>query len=150
MNPLVARRVGLVISVVTSVFLLVDAAIHVARVAPVRSAMAGLGFDHDAAVIIGVLELACLALYLLPRTAVLGLVLFTAYLGGAVCANFRVDKPLWSTLLFPVYVAVALWVGLWLRDEQLRAVLPVRRGMLSTKRQMTSSSPSAELSESVA
>lgn len=147
MSPRVVRRVGLVLSVVTSVFLLADAVIHIARVTPVRTAMADLGFDHNAALVIGVLELACLALYLLPRTAVLGVVLFTAYLGGAVCANFRVDKPLWSTVLFPVYVAVALWVGLWLRDEQLRAVLPVRRGVRSVEGQVTSG---AELAESVA
>ncbi len=148
MSPRVVRRVGLALSVATSVLLTVDAVIHIARIAPVRTAMADLGFDHNAAVVIGVLELACLALYLLPRTAVLGVVLFTAYLGGAVCANFRVDKPLWSTVLFPVYVAVALWLGLWLRDEQLRSVLPVRRAVPSAERQATS--PTAELSESVA
>jgi len=147
-NPRVVRRVGLALSVVTSVLLFVDSVIHIARIAPVRTAMADLGFDHNAAVVIGVLELACLALYLLPRTAVLGVVLFTAYLGGAVCANFRVDKPLWSTVLFPVYVAVALWLGLWLRDERLRSVLPVRRGVCSAERQVASTA--AELSESVA
>ena len=148
MNTRVARRVGLVITLVTSVLLLADAVIHIARIGPVRTAMADLGFSHDAAVVIGVLELACLALFLLPRTAVLGVVLFTAYLGGAVCANFRVDKPLWSTVLFPVYVAAALWLGLWLRDEQLRSVLPVRRMVRSAERQVAS--PSTERVEAVA
>jgi DoxX-like family len=127
MSPRAARRAGLAISAVTSVLLAADAVTHLLRIAPVRTAMADLGFDHNAAVVIGLLELACLVLYLTPRTAVLGVVLFTAYFGGALCANFRVDKPLWSTVLFPVYVAIALWAGLWLRDARLRAILPVYR-----------------------
>jgi DoxX-like protein len=127
MNPRTARRAGLSISAVTAVLLLADAVTHVVRIPPVRTAMADLGFDQNAAVVVGVLEIACLVLYLTPRTAVLGVVLFTAYFGGALCANFRVDKPLWSTVLFPVYVAIGLWAGLWLRDERLRAILPLRR-----------------------
>lgn len=85
-----------------------------------------LGFPAGSSVIFGVLEAVCLTLYLYRRTAVLGAVLLTAYLGGALCAQLRIDAPLFSTLLFPVYVAVILWGGLWLRDAQVRALLPVR------------------------
>jgi hypothetical protein len=85
--------------------------------------MRTLGFDQGAAVGIGLLELACVALYLVPRTAVLGAVLLTGYLGGAVAAQLRIDAPLFSTLLFPVYVGVALWVALWLRDARVRRAL---------------------------
>ena len=139
MNGRAARRAGLAISAVTSVLLLADAVTHVARIAPVRTAMSDLGFDQNAAVVIGILEIACLVLYLTPRTAVLGVVLFTAYFGGALCANFRVDKPLWSTVLFPVYVAIALWAGVWLRDEKLRSVVPVHRREPSIELTATSS-----------
>jgi hypothetical protein len=149
MNRQTARRTGLVISVVTSVLLSADAVTHLARIAPVRTAMADLGFDQNAAVVIGVLEIVCLVLYLTPRTAVLGVVLFTAYFGGALCANFRVDKPLWTTVLFPVYVAVALWTGLWLRDEGLRSVLPVRGGVPSTEPNTVRTSAIRESAEAV-
>ena len=75
---------------------------------------------------LGIVQLVCLAFYLVPRTAVLGAVLWTGYLGGAVATHVRIGHPLFSHVLFPVYVAVLLWVGLWLRDERLRTVLPVR------------------------
>jgi len=74
-----------------------------------------------------VIELVCLALYLVPRTAVLGAVLWTGYLGGAVATHVRIGSPLFSHVLFPLYVAALLWVGLWLRDRSLQALLPVRR-----------------------
>jgi DoxX-like family len=150
MSPRVARRVGLALSVITSALLLADAITHIARITPVRTAMTDLGFDQNAAVVIGLIEVACLVLYLTPRTAVLGVVLFTGYFGGAICANFRVDKPLWSTILFPVYVAIALWAGLWLRDERLRSILPVRRGRPAPDRTATSPAAERQRAEAVA
>jgi hypothetical protein len=68
----------------------------------------------------------CLVVYLIPRTAVLGAILWTGYLGGAIATHVRVGNPLFSHLLFPVYVAALLWAGLWLRDERVRAVLRAR------------------------
>ncbi len=73
---------------------------------------------------IGVLQLVLLALYLMPRTSVLGALLWTGYLGGAVATHVRIGNPLFSHVLFPTYVAMLLWLGLWLRDARVRAVLP--------------------------
>jgi DoxX-like family len=117
------RRAGLVISALTGAFLAVDAVLHVLNVQVVQDAMRTLGFGPGAAVGIGLLEIVCVALYLAPRTSVLGAVLLTGYLGGAVCAQLRIDAPLFSTLLFPVYVGTAVWVGLWLRDARVRRLL---------------------------
>lgn len=76
---------------------------------------------------IGVVLLLCTVLYLVPRTAPLGAVLLTGYLGGAVLTNWRVEKPLFSTVLFAVYVGIAVWAGLYLRDRKVRELLPLRR-----------------------
>ncbi len=122
-----AARVGLVLSASTTLFLLFDAVIHILNIGPVVEATRDLGYPAGSAVAIGVIELACLALYVVPRTSVLGALLLTGYLGGAVSAHFRVESPLLSTTLFPVYLGIALWAGLYLRDAKLRAaVLPTR------------------------
>ena len=76
---------------------------------------------------IGILELVCLVVYVNPRTAILGAILLTGYLGGAVATNVRIGSPLFSHVLFPVYVGVLLWGGLFLREERLRALIPLRR-----------------------
>jgi len=117
-----AARAGHLISVLVSAFLLFDAVIHVLAIEPVVESFRDLGFPAGQALAIGVLELACLALYLVPRTSVLGAVLLTGYLGGAVCAHFRVAAPLVSTTLFPVYVGIAVWAGLYLRNAKVRAL----------------------------
>jgi len=75
---------------------------------------------------LGVLLLACTLLYAVPRTAVLGAILLTGYLGGAVATHLRVGDPLFSHVLFGVYMGVALWLGLYLRDARLRALVPLR------------------------
>jgi hypothetical protein len=118
-----ARRAGIAISALAAAFLLFDALLHVLNVQAVQDAMRTLGFERDAAIGIGVVELVCLALYLVPRTAVLGAVLLTGYLGGAVAVQLRVDAPVLSTLLFPVYVGALVWAGLWLRDARARGIL---------------------------
>ncbi len=115
-----AVRVGRGISWFLAAFLTFDAVIHILNIAPVVDGSRRLGFDVDVMPWIGVLELALVVLYVVPRSAVLGAVLLTGYLGGAFCAQLRIDAPLFSTLLFPIYVGVALWVGLWLRDERVR------------------------------
>jgi uncharacterized integral membrane protein len=119
-------RVGWVITGLVTLFLLFDAVIHVLRVQAVDDASRDLGFPLGAMTGIGVLELVCLALYILPRTSVLGAILLTGYLGGAVCAQLRVEAPLLSTLLFPVYTGIFLWGGLYLRDQTLRSLVPLR------------------------
>jgi DoxX-like protein len=76
---------------------------------------------------IGLIELVCLVLYLLPRTGVLGAVLLTGYLGGAIATHVRIGSPLFSHVLFPVYVALVLWGGLYIRETRLRELVPFRR-----------------------
>jgi hypothetical protein len=82
-----------------------------------------MGFAASAVPVIGTVLAVCLALYLVPRTAILGAVLLTGYLGGAVCAQLRIDAPLFSTMLFPVYFGTLVWVALYLRSPQLRRVV---------------------------
>jgi hypothetical protein len=115
-----------VISALAVLFLLFDAVIHILRIGPVDKAFADLGYAPSLAVPLGIIELICLILYVIPRTSVLGAVLLTGYLGGAVATNVRVGAPLFSHILFPVYVGVLLWAGLYLRDNRLRALFPVR------------------------
>ena len=86
-----------------------------------------LGLRDEMTPIIGVVLLVCLVLYLVPRTAFLGAVLLTGYLGGAVLTNWRVDKPLFSTVLFAVYVGILAWGALCLRDSRVRRVMPFVR-----------------------
>ncbi|MBD8056042.1 DoxX family protein [Rhodococcus ruber] len=122
------RIAGLVITGLVVLFLLFDAAIHVLNVDQARQAMIDLGFDPNLNYVIGVVMLVCLALYLVPVTSILGAVLLTGYLGGAVATNMFNEMPLFSTILFPVYVGVFVWAGLYLRDPVVRSVMPLRRG----------------------
>ena len=86
-----------------------------------------LGWAPHHLPILAVIELACLVLYLVPRTAPLGAVLWTGYLGGAIATHLRLDNPLFSHTLFPIYVAALVWGGLYLRDARVRALLrPIR------------------------
>lgn len=85
-----------------------------------------LGYSASVIFPLGVLQVVCLLFYVIPRTAVLGAVLWTGYLGGAIATHVRVGSPLFSHTLFPIYVAALIWGGLWLRDRRLRAVLPLR------------------------
>ena len=93
----------------------------------VRETMSGLGWPAHHDLMIGIIETVCVVLYLVPRTSVLGAVLETALLGGAIATNVRVDNPLLSHELFGVYLGVLVWLGLWLRDGRVRALLPLRR-----------------------
>ena len=90
--------------------------------------LVALGWPPGHALPIGVIELACLVLYLVPRTGVLGAVLTTALLGGAIATHLRVGSPLLSHTLFGVYLGLVLWGGLWLRDPALRAIFPLCKG----------------------
>ena len=73
--------------------------------------------------LVGTILLICLALYVIPRTAVLGAILLTGYLGGAIASHVRVSNPLFSHTLFPIYIAVLVWLGLYLRDARVKAVI---------------------------
>lgn len=93
----------------------------------VAATMTTSGWTPDKTLLLGIIELACLVLYLIPRTALLGAVLMTGYLGGALATNLRVDTPLFSHTLFSVYLGLFMWGGLWLRNERLRAIFPIMR-----------------------
>jgi hypothetical protein len=88
---------------------------------------AELGYPAALVVWIGAIELVCLVLYLIPRTSVLGALLLTGYLGGAVATHLRVESPLLTHTLFPLYIGAMLWGGLYLRERRLHALLPIRR-----------------------
>jgi hypothetical protein len=86
--------------------------------------MAQLGWPAGYAFMIGIIELTCLALYLIPRTSLLGAVLMMGLLGGAIATQIRAGSPLFSHILFSVYLGLFMWGGLWLRDQRLRALFP--------------------------
>jgi len=118
---------GRILTALPVLFLLFDVVIHFTKPAPVVTAFEALGWPVSLSVPLAIIELACLVLYLIPRTSVLGAVLLTGYLGGAVATNLRVGAPLITNVLFPVYVGVFLWGGLYLRDARLREVFPLRK-----------------------
>ncbi|MFC5082467.1 DoxX family protein [Microvirga arabica] len=116
---------GRVLSGLIVLFLLFDGAIKLVPLQVVIDTVIPLGWPADPVTwrALGLVLIASTLLYAYPRTAFLGAVLLTAYLGGAVAAHVRVGSPLFSHILFGVYVGVALWVGLWLRDPRIRALL---------------------------
>jgi hypothetical protein len=122
----VGRIVGIVISVLVGAFLVFDAVGKFTLPAQVREGTAALGFPVGQAFVMGVVLSACLVVYSIPRTAVIGALGLTAYLGGAVTANMRIEAPLFSTTLFAVYFGVLMWVGLVLRRPELLRVAGLR------------------------
>ena len=120
-------RVGVALSALPVMFLLFDSVIKLIKIAPVVESFAQLGYPISLAAGVGLLELACIAFYLVPRTAVLGAILLTGFLGGAISTHLRVGDPFFSHVIFPVYVALMVWGGLYLRDDTLRALLPFRK-----------------------
>ncbi len=118
---------GWILSGLATLFMIFDASIHLARIKPVVDAFAQLGFQIDLALTIGIIEFVCLLLYLIPRTSVLGAILLTGYLGGAVAANVRIGTPLFSNALFPVYVGILFWGGLFFRNHLLRELFPIQK-----------------------
>ena len=121
------RIAGAVLTAIVALFLTFDTVLKVLKLAPAIDGTTALGYPADRVFPIGVIELVCLVLYLIPRTAVLGAILLTGYLGGAIATHVRVANPLFTHVLFPIYVAALLWGGLILRDARLLAFLPIRR-----------------------
>jgi hypothetical protein len=114
---------GRILGGIGVLFMLMDATIHIIRIDPVVESFHQLGYPIGLSLPLGILELALIVLYLIPRTAVLGAVLLTGYLGGAVSAQLRIEAPLLSTALFPIYIGMLLWFGLSVRDSRVRAFL---------------------------
>jgi len=117
--------IGRVLSGLAITFLLLDAAMKLVPLAPVTDAMQGLGFAGSDTLArgLGVLLLACTILYAIPRTAPLGALLLTGYLGGAIAVQLRAGNPLFSHILFGGYIGLVLWAGLLLRHNPLRSLL---------------------------
>jgi hypothetical protein len=107
-------------------FLTFDVVLKVLRLGPAVEGTVALGYPADSVQWIGVAELVCLALYLVPRTSVLGALLLTGYLGGATATHVRIGSPWLTHILFPSYVALFVWGGLYLREPRLRELLPLR------------------------
>jgi hypothetical protein len=116
---------GRIISALVVLLFLFDGVTKVMREAHVLAASAQLGFSERTVVGIGILLLTCTAVYVIPRTSILGAILLTGYLGGATATNLRAGDPLFE-VLFPVIFGVLVWGGLFLRDEPLHALIPLR------------------------
>ena len=116
---------GYIMSAIPSLFLLMDGGMKLAKPGFVVEKTVELGYPESIIFGLGIVLLACTVAYLIPTTSVLGAILLTGYLGGAVATHVRVDDPLFS-VFFPVIVGALLWGGLVLRDARLRALLPVR------------------------
>jgi hypothetical protein len=117
---------GRILTTLGVLFLVFDAVIKVMQIQPVADSFNLLGIPTGLAPAIGFLMLACLAVYLFPRTSLLGAVLLTGYLGGAIALQLRIGAPAFN-LIFPLIVAAFIWGGLYLRDSLLRTLLPLRR-----------------------
>lgn len=117
---------GYILSVLAVLFLLLDGVIKVLRLDAAVQATTQLGYPESAVVGIGLVLLVCIVLYVIPQTSVLGAILLTGYLGGAISTHVRVGSDLFS-LIFPAILGALLWGGLFLRDERLRALIPLRR-----------------------
>jgi hypothetical protein len=131
MNPVskTALWSGRILSALVILFLLFDSVIKLIPIAPVTETLQQLGYSPSINLArgLGILTLACTLFYAIPRTAVLGAILLTGLLGGAMATHLRVGSPVFSHLLFGAYLGLMVWGGLWLRDAQLRALLPLRR-----------------------
>lgn len=117
---------GRILSFLSALFLLFDGVMKLIKPVPVVEATSRLGFPQSALTGIGIVLLACTILYLIPRTAVLGAILLTGYLGGAVATQVRAGSSAFETA-FPAIFGILVWGGLFLQDGRLRALIPVRR-----------------------
>lgn len=117
---------GRVIAGIITAFMLFDAIFKFINPAPVREAFARTGWPVHLSPVLGAILLISTIFFVIPRSAILGAILLTAYLGGAVAANLRLEDPLFSHTLFPVYFGVLMWGSLWLRDSRISALIPLR------------------------
>jgi hypothetical protein len=117
---------GIVISAIPTLFLLMDAVGKLFKPEPVVTGTIELGYPETVIVPLGITLLICTVLYAIPVTSILGAILLTGYLGGAVATHVRVGNPVFTHMLFPVYLGIMIWLGLYLRDVRLRSLIPLR------------------------
>jgi hypothetical protein len=128
MNETIKRPwAGIIVSALPVLFLLMDAVGKLLKPEPVVSGTLELGYSENVIVPLGITLLISVILYAVPVTSVLGAILLTGYLGGAVATHVRVGNPLATHVLFPIYIGVLLWLGLYLRDMRIRELLPLRK-----------------------
>ena len=118
---------GYIVTGLVAAFLLMDSVVKFIQPAGIEENVLPLGYTMEQMIPVGVILLVCLATYLIPQTAVLGAILLTGYLGGAVATHFRIGSPLFTHMLFPVYIGILVWLGLFLREPRLRSIVPFRR-----------------------
>jgi len=116
---------GRIVSAFAVLFLVLDGVTHLMKPAPVAEAFQRLAFPLSLSIELGVIELACVVVYAIPRTSILGAILLTGYLGGAVATHLRVLDPLFDTI-FPILIGALVWGGIYLRDARLRALVPFK------------------------
>ena len=116
---------GRILSGLPILFLLMDSGMKIAQAQLAVDGSVQLGYPESVVLPLGIVLLLSTLLYASPRTAVLGAILLTGYCGGAVATHVRVSNPLFTHTLFPVYLGVMIWGGLWFRDARLRALLPI-------------------------
>jgi len=119
--------IGRTLSALAILFLSFDTIVKVLRLPVAVDGTTQLGYPESSVFVIGIIQLVCLVLYVIPQTSVFGAILFTGYLGGAIATHLRIGSPLFTHILFPIYVAVLIWGGLYAREPRLRAVIPIRR-----------------------
>lgn len=126
--PVSRKRIwaGRILSALPLLFLLLDGVAKLVKPAPVVEGTVKLGYPETVIVPLGIVLLTCTILHVIPRTSVLGAILLTGYLGGAVATHVRVGDPLFTHVLFPIYLGVLIWGGLYLRDDRLHALIPPR------------------------
>ena len=117
---------GRIVSALPVLFLLMDGIMKLIKAAPVVEATVKLGYPVTTIVPLGIVLLTCTVLYVIPRTSIIGAILLTGYLGGAVATHVRVGDPLFTHALFPVYLGVMIWLGLYLRENRLGSLVPLR------------------------
>ena len=124
-----ASLLGRILSGLVIVFLLLDGAIKLVPWSVVTETMdkMGYGSSESLARSLGVITVVCTVLYSIPPTSILGAILLTGYLGGAMASHLRIGSPLFSHTLFGLYLGLMVWGGLWLRDRNLRSLIPFRR-----------------------
>jgi hypothetical protein len=118
---------GWILSGLIILFLLFDSVSKLLLESHVIEATTGIGYPLSVIRPLGIICLVCTALYAIPRTSILGAILLTAYLGGAVASKVRIEDPLFSSVLFGVYFGIIVWAGLYLRDGKLRVLVPLRQ-----------------------
>lgn len=117
---------GRTISALPILFLLMDAVGKFVKPEPVVTGTIALGYNESVILPLGIVLLVCTILYAVPQTSILGAILLTGYLGGAVATHVRIGNPVFTHMLFPVYLGIMIWLGLYLRDVRLRSLVPFR------------------------